>query len=111
MVQTAYGALVNKEAVCEGYAKAYKLLLNAMGIECDVVINAEHAWNVVQLEGKWYLVDVTNDDTNNGLMYFLLGAYVLMGDNVTARYFGYIDGSNTDVRTLAETGYVPMAEK
>lgn len=111
MVQTAYGALVNKEAVCEGYAKAYKLLLNAMGIECDVVINAEHAWNVVQLEGKWYLVDVTNDDTNNGLMYFLLGADVLMGDNVTARYFGYIDGSNTDVRTLAETGYVPMAEK
>lgn len=111
MVQTAYGALVNKEAVCEGYAKAYKLLLNAMGIECDVVINAEHAWNVVQLEGKWYLVDVTNDDTNNGLMYFLLGADVLMGDNVTARYFGYIDGSNTDVRTLAETGYVPMAEE
>lgn len=111
MVQTAYGALVNKEAVCEGYAKAYKILLNAMGIECDVVINAEHAWNVVQLEGKWYLVDVTNDDTNNGLMYFLLGADVLMGDNVTARYFGYIDGSNTDVRTLAETGYVPMAEE
>lgn len=109
MVQTAYGALINKEAVCEGYAKAYKLLLNAMGIECDVVINAEHAWNVVKLEGKWYLVDVTNDDTNNGLMYFLLGADVLMGDNDTARYFGYIDSSNTDVRKLAETGYLSAA--
>lgn len=111
MVQTAYRALINKEAVCEGYAKAYKLLLNSMGIECDIVINAEHAWNVVQLDGKWYLVDVTNDDSNNGLMYFLLGADVLMSDNDTAHYFGYIDGSNTDVRTLAETGYVPIVEE
>lgn len=107
LVQTAYGALINKEAVCEGYAKAYKLLLNAMGIECDVVINAEHAWNVVKLDGEWYLVDVTNDDTNNGLMYFLLGKDVLMGDNDIARYFGYIDGSNTDVRNLTDIGYIP----
>lgn len=111
MVQTAYGALINKEAVCEGYAKAYKILLNAMGIECDVVINAEHAWNVVQLDGKWYLVDVTNDDSNNGLMYFLLGADVLLGDNDIAKYFGYTDRCNTDVRTLAEISYIPFIEE
>ncbi len=111
MIQTAYGALINKEAVCEGYAKAYKVLLNAMGIECDVVINAEHAWNVVLLDGKWYFVDVTNDDSNNGLMYFLLGADVMMGDNDIAGYFGYIDGSNTDVRTLAELSYVSIVDE
>lgn len=105
LVHTAYGALVNKQAVCEGYAKAYKLLLNAMGIECDVVINADHAWNVVCLDGEWYLVDVTNDDTNGGLMYFLLGQDELTGDGNAAKYFGYNDNSNTDVRTLSEYSY------
>lgn len=102
---TAYGALVNGEAVCEGYAKAYKLLLNAMGIECDVVINSVHAWNVVLLDGKWYMVDVTNDDTTGSKNYFLLGQDVLMSDNEISGYFGYTDGSNTDTRELSENSY------
>ena len=102
---TAYGALVNGEAVCEGYAKAYKLLLNAMGIECDVVINSEHAWNVVCIDGEWYMVDVTNDDTNGNMDYFLLGRDVLMADNDIAKYFGYKDTSNTDVRELSNKSY------
>lgn len=102
---TAYGALVNGEAVCEGYAKAYKLLLNAMGIECDVVINSEHAWNVVCLDGEWYMVDVTNDDTNGNMEYFLLGKDALMIDNEISAYFGYPDNMNTDVRELSEKSY------
>ncbi len=102
---TAYGALVNGEAVCEGYAKAYKLLLNKMGIECDVVINFEHAWNVVCLDGEWYMVDVTNDDNDGNIKYFLLGQDVLMSDNSVAEYFGYINNTNTDVRQLAPKSY------
>lgn len=104
---TAYGALVNKEAVCEGYAKAYKLLMDAMGIPCDVVINEEHAWNVVCLEGNWYLVDVTNDDTNgNGMNYFLLGMDSLTVDEQMINIYGYPDKNNTDRRELAEYGYL-----
>ena len=104
---TAYGALVNKEAVCEGYAKAYKLLMDAMGIPCDVVINEEHAWNVVCLEGKWYLVDVTNDDTSgNGMNFFLLGMDALTVDEQLNAIYGYPDKNNTDRRELAEYGYL-----
>lgn len=104
---TAYGALVNKEAVCEGYAKAYKLLMDAMGIPCDVVINEEHAWNVVCLEGKWYLVDVTNDDTSgNGMNFFLLGMDALTVDEQLSAIYGYSDKNNTDRRELAEYGYL-----
>lgn len=73
-VYTAYGVLVNKKAVCQGYSEAMKLLLNLVGIECEIVTGssntyASHAWNIVKLGDSWYMVDVTYDDPvsyNNG---------------------------------------------
>lgn len=61
---TAYDALVNKKAVCEGYAKAYKVLLTELGIECEIVSSRSlnHAWNMVEIDGKKYHVDPTWND-------------------------------------------------
>ena len=63
---TAYGALVNKVSVCEGYARAFQMLLNGLGVECVGVIgesqNQMHIWNAVKLDGSWYYVDPTWDD-------------------------------------------------
>lgn len=64
-VYSAYGVLVNQEAVCQGYALAFKLLMNKINIPCVLVEGAKamnHVWNAVQLNGKWYHVDVTWDD-------------------------------------------------
>ncbi|MGE8203462.1 DUF5050 domain-containing protein [Heyndrickxia sp. NPDC080065] len=65
-VSTAYGALVNKKAVCDGYAKAMKLLLNKVGIKAYYVIgkgNGQlHAWNLVRINKKYYYLDATWDD-------------------------------------------------
>lgn len=121
ILHTAYGALVDRSAVCEGYAKAYKKLLSAMGIECEVVINSEHAWNVVQIEGLWYFVDVTNDDTNKFHALFMLGRDVLMNavdmnidsyffgaDSIS--YYGYSDGNNTDTKVLAHKSLMRKIE-
>ena len=60
----AYGALVNKKAVCMGYAMAFKMIANDNGIECQIVMNKKgtHAWNVVKIGNKWYNVDATHDD-------------------------------------------------
>lgn len=58
----AYGALVTGKAVCEGYAKAYKKIMDALGIECIIVANNTHGWNMVKIDGKYYHVDVTSDD-------------------------------------------------
>ena len=60
----AYGALMEGDAVCQGYALAYKLLLNQAGIECVTVSSTEmkHMWNAVELDGQWYYVDATWDD-------------------------------------------------
>lgn len=55
-------------AVCDGYSGAYKLLLDAAGIECGHVSGdsigdgLSHAWNVVKICGNYYHVDTTWDD-------------------------------------------------
>ena len=63
-VYSAYGPLVNGQAVCQGYSEAFRLLLNEYGIESKIVTSQylNHAWNQVYLNGKWYHVDVTWDD-------------------------------------------------
>lgn len=63
-----YGGLVNRAAVCLGYAASFQLLMDMSGVECITVVGAcfnstgDHAWNMVKLNGEWYCVDVTWDD-------------------------------------------------
>ncbi len=61
---SAYGILVNRTGVCQGYALTYKLLLERAGIECYMVSSSEmnHAWNLINLDGEYYQVDTTWDD-------------------------------------------------
>lgn len=61
---STYGVFAERTAVCQGYALAYKYLLNQLGIECYMVNSDEmnHAWNLVKLDGQYYQVDVTWDD-------------------------------------------------
>lgn len=70
-IYNLYGAIINKQCVCEGYAKAFKYLMDSVDIPCVIVIgkatNSEgdtenHAWNYVQLNGIWYAIDCTWDD-------------------------------------------------
>lgn len=61
---SAYDILVCGNGVCEGYAQAYNMLLDRVGIESIMVTSYDmnHAWNLVNLEGEWYHVDTTWDD-------------------------------------------------
>lgn len=63
---SAYGAIVNGRAVCQGYAQAMKLLLSSAGIKSlyitGVANGGSHAWNVVQIGGRWRYLDATFDD-------------------------------------------------
>lgn len=64
---TPYGGLVNRKAVCLGYATTFQLLMDLAGVECITVTGAafrstsDHAWNMVCLDGEWYCVDATWD--------------------------------------------------
>ena len=74
--QTVIGSLLEGESVCAGYARAYQLLLQEVGIPCFYVTGHSkgqgHAWNLVQLDGEWYYTDVTWDDQddNGGAIYY-----------------------------------------
>ena len=62
-----YGGLVDRAAVCLGYAVSFQLLMDMSGVECITVVGAgfnsagDHAWNMVKLDGEWYCVDATWD--------------------------------------------------
>ncbi len=98
--QTAYGALFYGSAVCEGYAKALDMLLNTAGIESQIITgtitsNQEmHAWNLVKINGVYYHVDSTwNDsDDNSGMNYFLVSDKK-MQENRTWEYSKYASAS------------------
>lgn len=66
-----YGALVGGYGICLGYATTFQLLMDMAGVECITVVGASsnstssHAWNLVKLEGEWYAVDCTWDDSND----------------------------------------------
>lgn len=66
---TAYGILMDGVGVCASYSAAYKLLADAAGLDSIVVTgyldgSVPHAWNKVQLDEEWYIVDSTNNDND-----------------------------------------------
>ena len=65
---TAYDAIVNRSAVCQGYTLAYAALLEKAGIENDYCRSSamNHMWNYVKIDGNWYHVDTTWDDPSWG---------------------------------------------
>lgn len=92
-VRTSYGALVKGQSLCEGYARAVKTVLDAMGIRSVLVQGYYHApdgsdnlhmWNYVQIDGKWYGLDATAGDGMKGTAadnQYLLADQSVMGAN------------------------------
>lgn len=64
---SAYGALVLGRCVCQGYALAFYRICKELGYNVRFVSSDPnegcHAWNIVELNGKYYFVDCTWDDT------------------------------------------------
>lgn len=62
---SAYGVIINKKAVCQGYSFAYEAILSRLGFDDILFVVSDslnHVWNLVKLDGKWYNIDVTWDD-------------------------------------------------
>ena len=103
----AYGALVARRSVCEGYAEAFKLLCDYNGIDCVLVVGTannglateKHMWNYVRMDdNRWYAVDATWDDANTPTTrYFLVGAETeIPYANVTFSQNHFADGNIND---------------
>lgn len=62
----AAGALITGRTLCQGYAQAFQLVVQRLGIPVSLITGTArgvpHAWNLVRLDGISYHVDVTFDD-------------------------------------------------
>lgn len=108
---TAYGALVSQRAVCQGYTKAFQLLLSKAGINSinisGVSENQNHIWNAVFLEDDWYYVDVTWDDNrdNPSYDYFNITTKQLKKDHTINPEFNSVESENSEDMSL--NFYIP----
>ncbi|MBQ8623394.1 MAG: leucine-rich repeat protein [Oscillospiraceae bacterium] len=74
---TAYAALINKTAVCQGYALLFYRLALELGVDCRLISgdshNERHGWNIVRIDGVYYNLDTTWDAGRGpyGYDYFL----------------------------------------
>ena len=102
-IHNIYGALVEKKVVCEGYAKAFKYIMDELNIECILVSGiAEnssghqeaHMWNYVKLNNSWYGIDVTWDDP------IIIGGYV----KNNLRYDYFLKGRRTFISSHSSSG-------
>lgn len=69
--RVAETVLQNGIAVCDGYARLFKILCMHAGIKAEIItgyargskgnrrFGSNHTWNVVMIDGKWQLMDVT----------------------------------------------------
>ncbi len=72
-LDTPYGVLNGKYAVCVGYATTFRLFMNMLGCDCHIPHSDSHSWDEVQLDdGEWYFVDIysATNDTEPNYQYF-----------------------------------------
>ena len=90
---SAESALTRGLGTCQSYESAYSKLLTAAGIENSETRDTydAHTWNAVKLDGKWYQVDCTWDDSDDHWYNF----------DQRHLYFGLTD----ELMAIAHTGH------
>lgn len=81
---SSVGAIIDKVAVCDGFASAFKLMCIIEGIDAFEVTGLAngggHAWNKVNIGGKCYGVDVTWSRIKSGENYYVTHQYLFMDE-------------------------------
>ena len=106
--QTAYGALVDGEAVCAGYAAAYQHLLRCAGINASTITgysidpnskeNIPHAWNIVWMDADTCVyTDVTWDDQSDSIYHYYF--------NISRAEIEEDHSTNTQLHVLPECNH------
>ena len=95
---TAYAALINHTAACQGYAAAVYRLMRSAGIGCRVLTGMAtspktgeseyHAWKIVCIDGVYYNLDATWDCVNKDHECFLKGSEDFPGHKEDEKFTG-----------------------
>ena len=97
---TAYGVLINKKAVCQGYAEATQILLSLAGIPSELVIGyvedgeggyVSHMWNMIFIHNKCYMIDTTWDDPVGPEDVLIYDYFLVDGDTLRQDHYWAYD--------------------
>lgn len=60
----AYSLFTKRTGVCQAYSLAYLAVMRELGINCVMISSSQmnHAWNLIEIDGEWYHVDLVFDD-------------------------------------------------
>lgn len=98
--QNILSVIMNKESVCQGYAKAFQYLLGRLNVEATLVVgmvgeDEYHAWNMVKCKGSYYYVDCTWGDSS----YFAETGY---SDQIYAINYDYLNITTAELSKTHE---------
>ncbi len=103
---SAYAALVNKTAVCQGYALAFYRLALSLGVDARIIggtaRGGAHDWNIVELGGRYFDLDSTWDAGRTDYRYFLK-CEANFTDHI--RYDDYLTDRFTTCQPVASSDY------
>lgn len=104
---SAYGALFNKKAVCQGYAQLLYRLSREAGIPCRIIASSDHAWNIARINNTYYYLDPTWDEYLTDIQQC---RYFLKGTNDFDEYTADLNGASSShepsaEKTLLHPGY------
>ncbi len=100
---SAYAALIQKTAICQGYGNLMYRILNEVDVDTRFVAGVdddgvEHGWNLVAIDDTYYYIDATWDAGNEEYEHFLKGKTDFIDHTPTSEF---VDSYN-----IAETAYV-----
>lgn len=103
--QTYYSpeaALLGGTSVCNGYSRAFALIADACGLNARRAVGGEHAWDAVKMDGEWYYVDPTWNDTTGSHRYLGISEEILDFDHTLENTVG----GAVSCTSLADNYYV-----
>ena len=80
-----YDAFAKSSSVCVGYALGFQYFMDKLDIPCINVTTDDHIWNMVEIDGQWYHVDVTWDDSVEITKNTFMHQMILQSDESMAR--------------------------
>lgn len=107
-----YDCIVNGYSNCQGYTSSISYLLKQAGIKSEIVESQQmnHVWNLVEIDGSYYHLDATFDDSIPDKYGFVSHKYFLLSDSMIktsesiAVHYGY-ETSNQANSTLFDNSY------
>ncbi len=102
-----YNLFINGKSNCNGYSKAFSLIMNKLGIPCTIAVGecndgGLHGWNIIELDNEYYHLDATWDDK------YYKYSFSDSAEHISHAYFCVTDDEIYQSRQLINDFYVPL---